>query len=247
MRSALFLLASVGLYAQPTALIQADIDEGGRYFASFCAACHGPDGNAMAEADLSKPALRRATDDNRMATIMLGGIQGTGMPPNALNPRQVQTIVAYIHSLRTAPPTVTAASGKSPGQAIFEGKGGCLGCHRVGGKGAYSGPDLSDIGILRRAADLEKSLLDPAAEVLSQNSTALAVTKSGDAIRGRLLNADTHNVQIIDASGRLRNLQRDVLLSFTQDRSSPMPSYKDRLTSRELADLVAYLVSLRGF
>ena len=246
MRFAIFLLAAGFVCGQQRGFIPADIEEGGRYFASFCAACHGPDGNAMADADLSKPTLRRAANDNQIASVMMSGIPGTGMPPNALNPRQVQTIVAYIHSLRTAPPRVVG-SGALPGQAIFEGKGGCLGCHRVGEKGGHTGPNLSDIGILRRAAEIERSMVDPAAEVLSQNSTAVAVTKGGETIRGRLLNADTHAVQMVDAGGRLRNLQRDTLRSFAQERTTTMPSYRERLSAQELTDVVAYLVSLRGF
>ena len=103
--------------------------------------------------------------------------------------------MAYIHSLRTAPPKITAATGNSLGQTVFEGKGGCLGCHRVRDKGGFTGPDLSDIGILRRAAEIERSIIDPAAEVLSQNATAVAVTKSGETVRGRLLNADTHAIK----------------------------------------------------
>jgi putative heme-binding domain-containing protein len=247
MRLVVFLLAAGCLSAQQPGLIPADIAEGGRYFASFCAACHGPDGNAMSDADLTKPTLRRAANDNQIASVMLSGIPGTGMPPNNLNPRQVQMIVAYIHSLRTAPPKTTAATGSSPGQAIFEGKGGCLACHRVGEKGSHAGPNLSDIGILRRAAELERSILDPAAEVLSQNSSIVAVTKGGETIRGRLINADTHNVQIVNANGQLKNLQRDTLRSFAQERTTSMPSFRDRLTARELTDLVAYLVSLRGY
>jgi putative heme-binding domain-containing protein len=247
MRVAILLLAAGSLRAQPSGMIPADIEEGGRWFANFCAGCHGPDGNAIPGADLSKPNLRRATDDSRMASIMLGGIPGTAMPPNAINQRQVQTIIAYIHSLRTAPPKITAVGGASSGQAIFEGKGGCLACHRVRDKGGFSGPDLSDIGIQRRAADLERSLLDPAAEVLPQNGAAVAVTASGETIRGRLLNADTHHVQMVDTQGRLRNLPRETLGSFTRERTTPMPSYRGRLTAQELADVVAYLISLRGF
>ena len=52
---------------------------------------------------------------------------------------------------------------------------------------------------------------------------------------------------MIDSRGQLRNLQRDTLRSFTQERTTSMQSYKDRLTPRELTDVVAYLVSLRGF
>ena len=47
------------------------------------------------------------------------------------------------------------------GKAIFEGKGGCVQCHRVGANGSRVGPDLSDIGALRRTVEIERSLLDP--------------------------------------------------------------------------------------
>jgi putative heme-binding domain-containing protein len=245
----LFLgLIAAGLAcAQQRAVIQADIEEGARNFGNFCAFCHGPDGNAMPDADLSKPTLKRASTDEQITAIMLSGIPGTGMPPNNLNQRQVFTIVAYIRSLSKAPPRPISATVASRGQAVFEGKGGCLGCHRVRDKGSYTGPNLSDIGLLRRAAELEKSIVDPAAEVLAVNSTVVAATKSGETIRGRMLNADTHVVQIMDSSGKLRSVYRDTLGSFTQELKSPMPSYKDRLTRDELTDLVAYLVSLRGF
>ena len=44
---------------------------------------------------------------------------------------------------------------------IFEGKGECATCHRVAGKGPRLAPDLSDIGIARAPAALERSIRDP--------------------------------------------------------------------------------------
>lgn len=199
----------------------------------------------MPAADLTRPTLPRAPSDEQLASVMLNGIPGTAMPRNALNQRQVFTIVAYIHSLRTAPPG--AGSGDAArGRALFEGKGDCLTCHRVGDRGSYAGPDLTEIGLLRRAADLETSLLDPAAEIQSQNATLTAVTAAGETVRGRVLNADTHTVQLIDDSGRMRSLRKAELRSLTRDAASPMPSYRDRFTAGELADVVAYLATLRG-
>jgi mono/diheme cytochrome c family protein len=39
------------------------------------------------------------------------------------------------------------------GKALFEGKGTCTSCHRVNGVGARLGPDLSNVGQLRRAVN----------------------------------------------------------------------------------------------
>lgn len=130
---------------------------------------------------------------------------------------------------------------------IFEGKGQCLNCHRVGGRGGFLGPALTDIGLLRRAADLEQALLEPSAQVPPQNAVAAVSTLEGEKLRGRIINADTHTVQVLDSSGQLRSLRRESVRSLRREPGSPMPSYRDRLTSAEIADLVAYLASLRGF
>ena len=55
----------------------------------------------------------------------------------------------------------TLAGDSTRGQAIFEGKGACTGCHRVSGEGSRVGPDLSEIGRLRHSTDIERAILDP--------------------------------------------------------------------------------------
>jgi cytochrome c1 len=82
--------------------------------------------------------------------------------------------------------------------------------------------------------------------VLPQNRTYRAVTKQGETITGRLLNVDTFTVQILDSKERLLSLQRSDLREAGFVNDSPMPSYRDKLSSQELADVVAYLVSLKG-
>lgn len=241
------LCAALALAQQQHDVTPVDIEEGARYFGNFCAQCHGAEGNAMQGADLSRPNLRRATTDSLLASTMLGGIPGTAMPPNALRPREVFTIVEYIHSLRAAPPPTAAKGTAERGQALFTGKGGCWGCHRVQDKGGFSGPDLTEIGLLRRVADLERSLIDPAAELLSQNAMLVAVTQDGATIRGRVLNQDSHTVQLIDTNGQMQSLRKESLRSLTRETSTPMPSYRTRLTPEELADVVTYLTTLRGF
>ena len=72
------------------------------------------------------------------------------------------------------------------------------------------------------------------------------VTADGTQVTGRRLNEDTYTVQLIDSQERLRSFDKEDLLEFTVLTESPMPSYGDSLNSQELADVLAYLVSLKG-
>jgi mono/diheme cytochrome c family protein len=60
------------------------------------------------------------------------------------------------------------------------------------------------------------------------------------------LNEDTHTVQLIDEQERLVSLTKSELREYEVGTSSPMPSFAKTLTADEIADVVAYLMSLRG-
>jgi precorrin-6B methylase 2 len=47
------------------------------------------------------------------------------------------------------------------GKALFEGRGGCLACHTVDGRGQNTARDLSWIGLLRTPASLREALVRP--------------------------------------------------------------------------------------
>jgi putative heme-binding domain-containing protein len=116
----------------------------------------------------------------------------------------------------------------------------------VDGAGSRLGPDLSSIGRRRRVMEIERSLVEPNAEVEASNRFYRAVTRDGDTVTGRLLNLDTFTVQLIDATERLRSLNKSDLAVHGFVEVSPMPSYRGRLAPQELADVVSYLVSLKG-
>ena len=141
----------------------------------------------------------------------------------------------------------SATSGSAErGTAIFEGKGACLTCHRVGGKGSRLGVNLTDIGELRKRDVLEKAVLDPAPEVQLQNRMYRVVTSDGTVYSGKLLNQDTASVQILDTKEHLRSFQRSGLRESGFVTTAPMPSYRNKLSSQEVTDLVAYLSQLKG-
>jgi putative heme-binding domain-containing protein len=143
--------------------------------------------------------------------------------------------------------TLFAQTGEpARGKAVFEGKGRCGTCHRVNGNGSRTGPDLTDIGNLRKQEQLEKSILDPDAEIDRQNRTYRVVTRTGETISGRLLNLDAFSIQLLDTKERLRSFTKSDLKEWAFVEKSPMPSFKDRLNAQELADVVSYLLSLKG-
>jgi putative heme-binding domain-containing protein len=224
-----------------------DVEDGERLFLANCSACHGPEGDAVPGVDLGHGKFRRASSDEELIKIILNGIQGTAMPPNNFTNFQASTIVAYLRDLAaTAGRGALPAGDAAQGKAIFEGKGGCSACHRVKGAGARLGPELTDIGALRRAVELERSIVDPDAEVLPQNRFFRVVTKDGTTVTGRLLNQDAFTVQLFDASERLLSFSKPDLKEYAFVTKSAMPSYQGKLSPKELADLVSYLVSLKG-
>ena len=104
------------------------------------------------------------------------------------------------------------------------------------------GPDLSDIGALRRTAEIEQSILDP-----SRSAGAEPLLPGGYETGGNhhrpLLNLDSFNV--------LCSIPKSVCFRSAPTcakrilKDSPMPSYRGKLSPRT-ADVVAYLNSLKG-
>jgi putative heme-binding domain-containing protein len=246
MRVPLFFLAAATLLAQH-GYSPADIEEGGRLYRASCVVCHGPDGDALPNVDLGHAKFRRASTDEEAVQIILKGIPGTSMPPNAfLNEFQAGAIVAYLHDAASGPARKSALSGDAArGKTLFESRG-CRNCHRVQGNGSRLGPELTDIGAQRRAVEIERSILDPDAEIVPQNRFIRVVTRDGTTITGRLLNVDTFTIQMLDSSERLVSFAKSNLRDYAVLEKSPMPSYRDRLNPQELADLVAYLASRKG-
>ncbi len=240
------LLAGGPVAARPQHDTAADIDDGGRVFRDTCANCHGPDGDEVAGIDLGRGVFRRAKTDQDLVQIIRNGIPGTAMPASNFAAAQAEQIVAYLRSVAAGKRSASGLGVIDRGRAVFEGKGACATCHRVNASGARLGPDLSNIGQLRRAVELEASIVNPSAEMLATNRTYRVVSKDGTTTTGRLLNLDSFTVQMLDSKEQLRSFEKSTLRSYGFVDQSPMPSYKDKLNAQELADVVSYLVSLKG-
>lgn len=223
-----------------------DIENGGLLYQANCTACHGPDGDGVPSINLGSGKFRRGTTDDEIVKIILGGIPGTAMPPSNFSEGQAGTIVAYLRSLSATPTTGMIPGNAARGQTLFTGKGQCQNCHSVAGVGGRSGPSLTEVGAARRAIELRRSIVDPAADIRSDHRPVRVAMRDGSTITGRLLNQDTFTIQLLDASARLRLLDMSTVREVTIPKESPMPSYKDKLDAQEVADLVTYLTTLKG-
>jgi putative heme-binding domain-containing protein len=224
---------------------EADIAYGLEVYTSRCTVCHGAQGDGVGGVVLRSGKFRNAVIDRDLERFIRTG-SPAGMPPLALNAAEMTGVIAYLRNMNTFDAATIKAGDSSRGRAVFEGKGKCTLCHRAGAVGSHLAPNLSDIGAIRSAGSLQRSLIAPSSQMMPINRPVRIVTKDGTVITGRRLNEDTYSVQIIDDRERLRSLLKSDVREFTISTTSAMPTYKDTLSAEEQADVLAYLLSLKG-
>lgn len=242
----LFALAALQGSLQDHQYSSSDIAAGARLYAAQCTLCHGPNGDQVQGINLRRSQFRRPLSDDDLRRVIRTGVSAAGMPPFTFQPSELDGLVAFIRAGFDVGGTAAKIGDASRGRVVFEEKGSCGTCHRVNGNGPRFAPDLSDIGANRSPASLQRSILEPTRGMMPINRPVRIVTRDGRTIRGRRLNEDTFSVQLIDESERLVSIAKTDIREYELGNTSPMPSMAGRLSADEVADLVAYLLSLRG-
>jgi len=246
---------AAGPQSRPAHALTGDATRGKTLFENNCSTCHGIDATGEDGPDLH--GVPGALGDAAVEGIIQRGIRGSAMPgfPD-LKPQDAADIVAFLHTFDTS--TAGAVSGDpKAGQALFQ-SSGCSGCHMIDGQGGSVGPDLSRIGDMRGPASLKERLLDPGAN-LPQNGTGFytakwteyllfrAVQKDGQVVEGMRVGEDSFVIVLKDVTGKFHTLWKPDLKSLEQEPGkSLMPSFKNTLSSAQMDDLVAYLMTLKG-
>ena len=243
---ALFAVASARAQTQDHQYSSEDIQAGSRLYLGQCQQCHGATGDTVQDIDLRRGQFRRPMSDDDLRRTISTGVPGTGMPPFTFQQKELDGLVAFVRAGFDLGGVAVKVGDAAKGEPLFEGKGACATCHRVKGKGPRVAPDLSDIGSLRSPAQIFRSVTDPVSQMMPINRPVRIVTRDGRTLRGRRLNEDTYTVQIIDEQERLISLDKSNIREFEVSKTSPMPSAATTLSSEELADLIAYLLSLKG-
>ena len=250
----LFLLfaAAAGLSAQPRpaadeptnpyASDAAVVEAGRQLFVDTCSPCHGPSGEGGRGPSLVDGRQMRRASDRQLFDVIKNGLRATDMPPSPLSEEQTWKVVTFLLGLNTPAIEANAPGNVDAGRQLFWGSTGCSNCHTIRGQGGALGPDLTDIGVVRRVDRLTESIVDPNARIVDGFQGVKATKRDGQTIKGVAKLDTNYSLRLLDGAGRLHFLDKRNLAAVAPAKESLMPGhYAKTLSEDEMRDLVAFL------
>ena len=136
----------------------------------------------------------------------------------------------------------------SRGKVVFEDeqKAACIRCHTVDGSSGRAGPDLFAIGDKFPRRELIQSVLEPSATMAIGYATTTVETKSGEQHDGVLKQATDSWIELMEADGKRRRIEKADIASQRTSAISMMPEgLHAGLSVDEFTDLIEYLTALK--
>jgi putative heme-binding domain-containing protein len=234
----------VGLLAAGAATAFAQERSGESMFRERCSECHGADAKGVAGHDLTRLWAAGATDDRVFQTIRQG-VPNTIMPSSTAPDNELRAIVSYLRGLGSAAARVPISGNVQNGERIFSSS--CGTCHAINGRGGPLGPDLSQIGQTQGRELLVRAVRDPNASIPDGFKPVTILTRDGQRVHGVRKSEDAFSIQIMDEHGRLRGYLKSNVREIVRESNSLMPAFgADRLSDNDLADVLAYLGTLKA-
>ena len=129
---------------------------------------------------------------------------------------------------------------------FFAEKAKCATCHRVGEQGTKVGPDLTTIGANRATRDLLESIVFPSATIVRDYEPYSVITDSGKVLNGLIARETADTLYIQQQTGDPVAVPREEIEELAPATVSIMPNgLEQALTEAELADVIAFLASLK--
>lgn len=132
------------------------------------------------------------------------------------------------------------------GQAVFySAKAACSACHNAGGYiGGNIGPNLMDIGKIRKSRDLLEAIIFPSASFVQGYEPVTVITKDGKPLNGLVRGETPQEILIVTGANQETRIRRDDIEEILPSKVSVMPAGLDtQLTPQELADLIVFLLA----
>lgn len=224
---------------------QLSADEQSRYFAWVHDARHLSGGMSLGGyvRAIEREALERLNDEDRArAQTQLAALEAEDVAPEpAPSRRFVQR-----WNVEDAASAVAGSGGErsmTRGAYLFS-AARCIECHRYGGVGGATGPDLTGVGRRFSTRDLLEAMIEPSAVVSDQYKASVVTLKDGRVLTGRLLQITGGRMDVLidPFSLAVESVSPGDIVSVEDAPFSPMPpALLDTLTAGEIADLVAYL------
>ncbi len=157
------------------------------------------------------------------------------------NPNLIANLKPDIASYRT----LNAKGEAQRGEALFK-KQACVACHTTANGQTPKGPHLVDIGKRYKPKELVESILKPDAKIAQGFDTYLFLMKSGKVYTGFVSGESADEVQVRQTTGVALKLKKtDIELRQKKEESMMPKGVAGNLTPEQLADLIAYLQSLK--
>ena len=121
----------------------------------------------------------------------------------------------------------------------------CLRCHKVRGVGGDVGPDLSRIGAQRDRIYLLRSIVDPNGEIAEGYESAVLLLDDGRIVSGVLRGEDDRWIELVTAEGGTVRVEKARVEARRRGPSAMPADLVEKLTPRELRDLIEFLSRLQ--
>jgi putative heme-binding domain-containing protein len=157
------------------------------------------------------------------------------------DPNQIGNMTEEVAARRT----LQVKGDPRKGQVLFKNQS-CIACHTDADGQTLKGPHLVEIGKRYSAAELVESVLKPSAKIAQGYETYTFTMADGRVLTGFIVSESASTVQIRETSGIQRALkQTEIDARQRQDQSMMPVGLANNLTPEQLADLIAYLQSLK--
>ena len=183
---------------------------------------------------LAGALVRDADPEIHRGLLALTDALGIEFIPSPEHRAGVETVLSLLE----------AADAEEGRRIFFEARTGCTLCHRIQGRGALLGPDLSGIGLRTDAATLVRSVLEPDAAI-TEGYNLEQIELAGRTLLGSVLEETATELVLLVPDGRVERLARATIRNSTRTDRSVMPSSHALLGNRAIADLVAFLSTCR--
>jgi quinoprotein glucose dehydrogenase len=132
------------------------------------------------------------------------------------------------------------------GRAIFLNNAAvyCQRCHRLEGQGGEVGPPLDGIGKQHPREYLLEAILFPSQAIAKGYESVILETADGRTLSGVLRSQDANTYVIVQADGKVLTVPKQDVDAVRPDKSAMPEDLHQKLTKRELRNLIEFLASL---
>ena len=194
--------------------------------------------------NIDKEAFANCTDAERLA-IEASGIRKPYVIPELPKPRGPGKDYSVAEVVALASDGLKGRDFKN-GEKMYK-AARCVVCHRFGGDGGATGPDLTQLAGRFNVKDLTDAIVDPSKIISDQFKASTIETKAGKIVTGQIVSESKDTITILvdpENATKTVEIKKSDIETNQPSKVSLMP--KDllkTLNEDEVRDLLAYLLS----